>query len=74
MSIEKLEYFYVVAKYVSLTRASQELYVGISSLSSAIKSLESELGFDLFVRQGKKLELSTAGREILPYVKKFLRM
>jgi DNA-binding transcriptional LysR family regulator len=72
MSIEKLEYFYLVAKYNSLTKASTELYVGISSLSSSIKSLENELGFDLFVRQGKKLVLSTAGEEILPYVKEIL--
>lgn len=72
MSIEKLEYFYIVAKYRSLTKAAKELFVGISSLSLAIKSLENELGFDLFIRQGKNLELSAAGKRILPYVKNIL--
>ncbi|MGG5331700.1 LysR family transcriptional regulator [Enterococcus sp. AZ163] len=72
MSIEKLEYFYVIAKYNSLSKASQELYVSISSLSSALKSLENELGYDLFVRQGKRLMLSESGEKILPAVEKIL--
>ncbi|MGK0607325.1 LysR family transcriptional regulator [Enterococcus gilvus] len=72
MTIEKLEYFYVIARYNSLTKASQELYISISSLSAALKSLENELGFDLFIRQGKKLELSKAGEKTLPYVKTIL--
>ncbi|WP_314576397.1 LysR family transcriptional regulator [Enterococcus gilvus] len=72
MSIEKLEYFYVIAKYNSLSKASQELFIGISSLSSALKSLESELGYDLFTRHGKKLSLSEEGEKILPVVKRIL--
>ncbi|MGO3602517.1 MAG: LysR family transcriptional regulator [Enterococcus malodoratus] len=72
MSIEKLEYFYLIAKYNSLSKASQELYVGISSLSSALKSLENELGYDLFLRHGKKLVLSEEGEKILPFVKRII--
>lgn len=72
MSIEKLEYFYIIAKYSSLSKASQELYVGVSSLSSALKSLENELGYDLFLRQGKKLILSEKGEKILPVVKRII--
>lgn len=72
MSIEKLEYFYVIAKYNSLSKASQELFVGISSLSSALKSLENELGYELFTRYGKKLMLSEEGKEILPFVKRII--
>ena len=72
MSIEKLEYFYIIAKYSSLSKASQELYVVVSSLSSALKSLENELGYDLFLRQGKKLILSEKGEKILPVVKRII--
>lgn len=72
MSIEKLEYFYIIAKYNSLSKASQELFIGISSLSSALKSLENELGYDLFIRHGKKLVLSEEGEKILPFVKRII--
>lgn len=72
MSIEKLEYFYVIAKYNSLSKASKELFIGISSLSSALKSLENELGYDLFTRHGKKLVLSEEGQRILPFVKRII--
>ncbi|MDB7102163.1 LysR family transcriptional regulator [Enterococcus mundtii] len=36
MSIEKLEYFYMIARFNSLSQASKELHVSISSLSSSV--------------------------------------
>lgn len=65
MSIEKLEYFYMIARFNSLSQASKELHVSISSLSSSLKSLEQEIGTDLFERHGKKIILSTHGKAIL---------
>ncbi|MGK0550620.1 LysR family transcriptional regulator [Enterococcus faecalis] len=72
MSIEKLEYFFMIAKYNSISKASKELYVSISSLSLALKSLENELGYSLFIRNGKRMHLSEAGKQILPYVKQII--
>lgn len=72
MSIEKLEYFYMIARYNSISKASTELYISVSSLSSSLKSLENELGYSLFIRNGKKLTLSENGERILPYVKKII--
>ncbi|MFC4771411.1 LysR family transcriptional regulator [Enterococcus hermanniensis] len=72
MSIEKLEYFYMIARYNSISKASTELYISISSLSSALKSLENELGYALFIRNGKKLVLSEDGERILPCVKRII--
>ncbi|MGM0252511.1 MULTISPECIES: LysR family transcriptional regulator [Enterococcus] len=72
MSIEKLEYFYMIARFNSLSQASKELHVSISSLSSSLKSLEQEIGTDLFERHGKKIILSTHGKSILPSVELIL--
>ena len=72
MSIEKLEYFYMIARFNSLSQASKELHVSISSLSSSLKSLEQEIGAELFERHGKKIKLSSHGKSILPSVELIL--
>ena len=48
MTIEKLEYFYTIAKYNSISKAASELHVSKSTLSASLKDLESELGHLLF--------------------------
>lgn len=72
MIIEKLEYFYVIAKYNSLSNAAEELHVSISSLSTALKSLENELGYPLFNRIGRRLQLNKQGQSILPSISKIM--
>lgn len=41
MTIEKLEYFYTIAKYNSISKAASELHVSKSTLSASLKDLES---------------------------------
>ncbi|MGK0607343.1 LysR family transcriptional regulator [Enterococcus gilvus] len=68
MTIEKLEYFYFIAKYNSISKASAELHVSKSALSSSLKNLEEEIGEKLFDRKGKGLALNSHGVEILEEV------
>ncbi|EKB7629033.1 LysR family transcriptional regulator, partial [Enterococcus faecalis] len=63
-----LEYFYTIAKYNSISKASEELYVSKSTLSSSLKSLEEEIGDQLFDRSGKKLSLNQKGMQVLAEV------
>ena len=46
MTIEKLEYFYTIAKYNSISKAASELHVSKSTLSASLKDLEREF-FDV---------------------------
>ncbi len=64
MNLLQIQYFVSVAKNLSFTVASQELYVSQPSISKQVAALEDELGLDLFVRSGKALSLTRAG-EIL---------
>ncbi len=57
--------FRVVAETEHLPTASQMLHVTPSALSRSIKQLEEELGQPLFLRTGRRLELSPAGEELL---------
>ncbi|MFE5852919.1 LysR family transcriptional regulator [Streptomyces sp. NPDC056500] len=66
MELRHLEYFAAVAQELSFTRASRRLHVAQSGVSTAIRSLERELGAVLFERTSQKVTLTTAGLALLP--------
>lgn len=62
MKTEHLYYFKCLAEVLNYTQASQTLYIGQPTLSSAIKKLENEIGAVLFIRnKGSHIELTEAG-------------
>jgi DNA-binding transcriptional LysR family regulator len=66
MELRHLEYFVAVAEELSFTRASRRLHVVQSGVSSAIQSLERELGALLFERDRHRVALTNAGQALLP--------
>lgn len=67
LNFHHLRYFWAVAKEGNLTRAAKQLHVSQSALSAQIKQLESDLGQRLFLRTGRTLTLTEAGRLALSY-------
>ena len=71
--ISNLEYYrscLYTANLLSFTRAAELLYVTQSAVSQSIKKLENELGYPLFIRSGKELQLTTEGEHLLVYVRR----
>lgn len=66
MELRQLEYFVAVAEERNFTRAAKRVNVGQSGLSAAIHSFERELGVRLFVRTTRRVDLTDAGRTLLP--------
>lgn len=62
LPIELLECFEICAKYLSFTKAAQELGASQPAVSQSIKKLEEFLGQTLFERQHKSLSLTVAGQ------------
>ncbi len=63
-------YFYIIAKLEGVSTAAKHLNTSQSSLSSQIKVLESQLGFSLFKKSGRKIQLTAEGREIFQYCRR----
>ena len=72
MNLKQLEYFRVIAELEHFTKASEKLLISQSSLSHSIKELETELGADLFRRQGRNVKLTKYGQMFLPFVEQSL--
>jgi DNA-binding transcriptional LysR family regulator len=64
MDLRLLEYFLAVVDHGGITKAAEALYIAQPSLSQAIRSLERELGVDLFDRSGRRLTLTGAGESL----------
>lgn len=68
MTLSQLKYFCEVAKTRHFTAAANNLFVAQSSLSYAIRELETELEAPLFMRRpNKQIDLTEFGRALLPY-------
>ena len=67
LNYKQLHYFWAVAKAGSIVRASERLHLTPQTLSGQIGLLEETLGVALFLRIGRRLELTETGRLALSY-------
>jgi DNA-binding transcriptional LysR family regulator len=67
MELRQLRYFQAVARERSFTRAADRLHIAQPGISHQIRQLEAELGATLFDRTAKPVQLTPAGRALLPH-------
>jgi LysR family nitrogen assimilation transcriptional regulator len=72
MDLKQLEYFRHVAELGSFTRAASFLSVVQPALSRQVRQLETELGQNLFERNGRGVVLTEAGTRLLEHARGIL--
>ena len=63
--LRRLQQFVAAAEVCNFTAAAASLHLSQQALSSSVRQLESELGVDLFHREGRRIALTTAGEVLL---------
>ncbi|MCH2172077.1 LysR family transcriptional regulator [Myxococcota bacterium] len=68
MESERLTAFRAVARSLSFSRAAEQLHKTQPAISQSVRALETSLGERLFLRLGRRIQLTLAGRILLEHV------
>lgn len=71
MELRNLKTFIRTAELKNFTRAAESLGYAQSTVTAQVEALEKELGMPLFIRNGRRVVLSSAGEELLTYAYRF---
>ncbi|MCK6451901.1 MAG: LysR substrate-binding domain-containing protein [Alphaproteobacteria bacterium] len=72
MRYTQLRSFHAVARAGSMTAASRDLRLSQPTLTAQVRALERDFDIELFVRAGRRLRLTDAGRGLYAITQRFL--
>lgn len=73
MNIQQLRYVIEISRQGSFNKTSQALFISQPALSNAIKDLETELGYSIFIRDRKGVRPTDEGRQFLVSAKTIIQ-
>ncbi len=74
MELKHLHTFLVLSDIKNFTKTADFLHYAQSNVTTQIRQLEEELGVRLFERIGKRITLTAAGVELIPYARQMLNL
>jgi DNA-binding transcriptional LysR family regulator len=72
LNAHQLNVFLIAADTLNFTQAAQRLQMSQPSVSQHIQALEQHFGLDLFIRSGRSLLLTDAGRALVPLARELV--
>ena len=73
LDAHQLNIFLIAAETLNFTQAAERLHMSQPSVSQHIRALENHFDEILFIRQGRSLILSDAGRILIPLARQFVK-
>lgn len=74
LDIASLEVFRAVVRHGGVSKAAAHLNRVQSSVSTRLRQMEDQLGEPLFLRDNKRMTLTDAGRNLLPYAERMMTL
>ena len=68
MTTKQIDYCIELARTESFSRGAENMFVSQPTFSYQIKLLEEEVGFEIFVRNGKGATLTPAGEQFVSFL------
>lgn len=72
LNLDSLRVFLTVAEYGSFSEAGRQLHLTQPAVSQSIQGLEKQLGIELFIRQGRAVQLTEAGQVLVSMARELL--
>jgi DNA-binding transcriptional LysR family regulator len=72
VNLSQLRYLVATADHGTMTRAAAACHVGQPALTRAVRALEAELSVSLLARNGRRVELTPEGHEVVAVARRIL--
>lgn len=69
MNLRQIKCFLLISELRNFSRAAEHLYITQSAATQQIRAMEDELGFSLFIRNKRNVELTEAGQQLYTQIK-----
>ena len=71
ITLRQLRIFEAVARHCSISRAATEMHLSQPAVSMQVKQLEENIGVPLLQKNGKRISVTDAGRELCSHAEQF---
>ncbi len=72
LTLRQIRIFLCAVKHMNFSKAAEELHVTAPAVSLQIKEMEEDIGVSLFLREGRRVELTSAGEYFLLYARRII--
>ncbi len=72
LTLQELEIFLTAAEHENFSEAGRQLCISQSAVSQAVQKIEDHFGRKLFIRNGRRVELSSAGELLMALARELL--
>ncbi len=74
LTLRQVRIFVCAVKHMNFSKAAEELHITAPAVSLQIKEMEEDIGVSLFLREGRRIELTSAGEYFLLYARRMLSL